>query len=379
MNKKVIGIIIAVIVVLAVAVIAAIAILNPGGKKQEVVNLEEVKIPLQIDSLERTVSATVGYPKDCKITVEDSDYENEKTFKNTEKNYSLEVTLTEDSTYKANKEYALKESDDEDEKAEEVKFGEYSGYVVKGNYDIEAYALLEDLSDQNTYVYLAFNLEAIESYVDGDWVDLEPIYNLDEVKQILNSIKYDKGENTSSETKKSIEEKEEKEKTSNYGEFASRTREEGTSDKDGLIFIPSFKSPNTKLYKAEQRNDNVGVDNNLWYIAENSAYNASGIEVRVFPKTGTYANIEEYIKKKGDMYHWTKQTIAGKEYNTYTFGSTSSTPEKYSKYYNGAFMVGNKVVEFSYNMYAEVPDQDLGDTFFNQIINSIEYSKKMKE
>ena len=76
------------------------------------------------------------------------------------------------------------------------------------------------------------------------------------------------------------------------------------------------------------------------------------------------------------MYHWTKQTIAGKEYNTYTFGSTSSTPEKYSKYYNGAFMVGNKVVEFSYNMYAEVPDQDLGDTFFNQIINSIEYSKK---
>ena len=192
MNKKVIGIIIAVIVVLAVAVVAAIAILNPGGKKQEVVNLEEVKIPLQIDSLERTVSATVGYPKDCKITVEDSDYENEKTFKNTEKNYSLEVTLTEDSTYKANKEYALKESDDEDEKAEEVKFGEYSGYVVKGNYDIEAYALLEDLSDQNTYVYLVFNLEAIESYVDGDWVDLEPIYNLDDIKRIINSIKKEK-------------------------------------------------------------------------------------------------------------------------------------------------------------------------------------------
>ena len=78
------------------------------------------------------------------------------------------------------------------------------------------------------------------------------------------------------------------------------------------------------------------------------------------------------------MYKWSKQTIAGKEYDTYTFGSDSSVAEKYSKYYNGAFMVGNKVVEFSYNMYAEVPDQDLGDTFFNQIINSIEYSKKMK-
>lgn len=364
MGKKLIGIIAAVAVV---AVIIVIVICLKGG------NLEEVKLPLQIDVLERTASVTVGYPKNKGIEVKDTDWENGKTFENKEKNYSLEITLTEDSTYADNKEYAK-----EEEGYEEVKFGDYSGYVVKGDYDIEGYLLLEDLSDQNIFVYLVFELEAIESYVDDDWVDLKPIYNLDEIQKILKSIKYDKGEATSEETKQAIEDKEEEEKTSNYGEFASRSRTEGTSDKDGLIFIPSFESPNTELYRAEQRNDNVGIDNNLWYIAEDSAYNASGIEVRVFPKTGDYESIDAYIEEKGDLYHWTKQKVAGKEYDTYTFGSDSSVPEKYSKYYNGAFMIGNKVIEFSYNMYAEVPDQDLGDKFFNQIIDSIEYSAKMK-
>ena len=365
-SKKIIGIIVAVIVIVAIAIVIVLGL----GKE----NLEEVKLPLQIETLERTVSVTVGYPKNKGITVEGTDSESAKTFKNKEKNYSLELTLQEDTTYQDNKEYAM-----EEENYEEIKVGDYSGYVVKGEHDIDGSILLEDASDQNVSVYLTFDLEAIESYIDGNWVDLKPIYNTDEIQTILKSIKYDKGENTSSETKKSIDDKKEEAKTSNYGEFASRSRTEGTSDKDGLIFIPSFESPKPELYRAEQRNDNVGVDNNLWYTAENSSYNASGIEVRIFPKSESYESMEEYIEKKGDMYHWSKQTIAGKEYDTYTFGSNSSIATKYSKYYNGAFMVGNKVIEFSYNIYAEVPDQDLGDEFFNNIINSIEYSKKMEK
>lgn len=363
MSKKVIGIIIAVIAVV-VAIVVVLVLKN--GK------LEEVKIPLQVDSLERTVSVTVGYPKNKGFTVEDTDWESTKTIKNAAKNYTLDITLQEDTTYKDNKDYAKDE-----EGYEEVKFGDYSGYVVKGDYYIDGNVLLEDVN-QNIYVYLTFELSAIESYVDGGYVDLKPIYSSDEVQKILKSIKYDKGENTTAQTKQNIENKVEEEKSTNYGEFASRSRTEGTSDKEGLIFIPSFESPNPELYRAEQRNDNVGVDNNLWYIANDSSYNASGIEVRVFPKTGTYANIDEYIAEKGDMYHWTKQTVAGKEFDTYTFGTDSTTPAKYSKYYNGAFMVGNKVVEFSYNVYDEVPDQDLADEFFNKIIDSIEYSSEMK-
>ena len=363
-SKKIIGIAAAAVVI----AIILIVILTKAGK------LEEVKLPLQVDVLERTVTATVRYPKNKGITVEDTDYDSNKVIKNESKNYSIEIDITEDSTYADNKDYAK-----EEEGYEEVKFNDYTGYIVKGSYDVEGYVLLEDLGDQNIYVYLRFEVSAIESYIDDDYVDVEKLYKLDEVQKILNSLKYDKGENTKEDTQKAISDKEEEEKTSNYGEFANRSRTEGTSDKDGLIFIKSFTSPDETLYRAEQRNDNVGIDNYLWYISDKSAYNASCIEVRVFPKDSEYSSLDEYKEDKGDLYHWSKSKIAGKEYDTYTFGDDSSIPEKYSKYYSGAFMVGNKVVEFSYNMYKEIPDQDLGDKFFTQIMDSIEYSKKFTE
>jgi len=351
------------IAIIALLLIAGLFILTGCS------NLEEVKLPLQIDFLERTVTATIGYPKD--VTVEDTNWETSKIFKNEKNNYTLEISITEDSTYANNKEY-----DSEEEGYEEVKFGDFSGYIVKGTFDIEGKILLEDLSDQNAYVYLNLELEPIEDEIDDKKVDLYALYKLDEVQKILKSIKYDKGENTTEKTKEAIKEKEEEKKTSNYGEFKDRPRTEGTSDKEGLIFIPSYESPNPDLYKAEQSNDNVGVDNYLWYDTEKSAYTDSGIEVRIFPKTGTYENIDEYIEEKGDMYHWSKAKIGGVEYNIYEFGSNPSKPAKYSEYYSGAFMVGNKVVEFSYNMFAEIPDQDLGQKFFKQIIDSIEYSKE---
>ena len=52
------------------------------------------------------------------------------------------MTLKEDTTYQNNKEYD-KESDVGT--YEEVKFGDYSGYIVKGDFDIDGYILLEDL------------------------------------------------------------------------------------------------------------------------------------------------------------------------------------------------------------------------------------------
>ena len=364
MDKNVVGIIAVIVAVIAAIVILVLCM---GGQK-----LEETKLSLEIDALERTVSASIAYPKDKGITVEESELKSEKTIKNEKNNYSLDMSLFEDTTYSANKEGAKDE-----EGYEEVKFGEYSGFIEKGTYDIEGKILFEDLP--NTSIYLSFVLEAIEDTVNDKEVDPKSLYDLEEVQKILKSIKYDKGENTKQETKEKIEEKEEEEKTSNYGEFKDRTRTEGTSDKDGLIFIPSYQSPEPETLKAEQRNDNVGIDNYLWYTDEKSAYTDSSIEVRIFPKTGTYQNMEEYIAKKGDMYHWTKSTIAGKEYDTFEFGTNPKKAEKFSDYYNGAFMVGNRVVEFSYNMFAEIPKQELGPQFFKQIIESIEYSKEFTE
>lgn len=358
MNKKIIGIIAAVVVIAAVAIV-----IFACGEK-----MEEVSIPLQIDFLEKTVSVTVGYPKGA--IVEDSDFGDGKIIKNEAKNYSVDISITEDSTYANNLEYDKENYDG----FEEVKFGKFSGYVIKGTYEVEGKILLEDLSDQNAFIYLNISVEPIDD--EGD-VEPTAIYELSDVQKILKSIKYDNGEGTQEQTKKAIEDKEEEEATSNYGEFKDKSRTEGTSDKEGLVFIPAYESPNPDLYKAEQKNDNVGVDNYLWYKSEDSSYDDSSIEVRIFPKSGEYENIDEYIADKGDLYHWSKATIDGKEYDVYTFGSNPSKPEKFSDYYSGAFMVGNKVVEFSYNMFAEIPDQDLGPKFFTQIIDSIEYSSKM--
>ena len=357
------------IALISVLLIAGLFILT-GCSKQE-----EIKLSLQVDSLERTVSATLKYPKSDEITLEDEDEETSRIIKNEKKNYSLDISITEDSTYANNKEY-----DSEEEGYEEIKFGDYSGYIVKGTFDVEGKIALEDLSDQNICVYLRFELEPIESYDENDdKVDPADLYKLDEVQKILKSIKYDKGENTKEETKAAIEKKEEEEKTTNYGEYKDKSRTEGTSDKEGLVFIPSFTSPNADRYRAEQANDNVGVDNYLWYIDGSSAYTDSCIQVRIFPKTGTYNNIDEYKKEQGDLYHWSKAKIGGTEYDVYTFGSSSSKPAKFSDYYTGAFMVGNKVVGFSYSMFAEIPDQDLGPKFFKQIIDSIEYSEAFKK
>ena len=77
------------------------------------------------------------------------------------------------------------------------------------------------------------------------------------------------------------------------------------------------------------------------------------------------------------MYTWSKTTVAGKEYDTFIFGQ-GSTIAKFSKDVQGAFMVGNRVVEFSYTMFKDIEDQSIGDTFFNQIMDSIEYSKDFK-
>ena len=354
---------------MVIVIIAAVAI----GFAFKSEKLEEVKISRQVEHLERTVSVTLGYPKEKDVVVENTSWEYSKIFKNEKLNYNMEIMITADSTYENNKEY-----DSDEEGYEEVKYGDFSGYIVKGYYDVEGKILLEDLSKQNTYVYLIIDFEAINDYVDDEKVDIGALFKLDEVQKILKTIKYDNGENTVEETRAAIKAKEEEAKSSNYGEFKNRARTEGTSDKDGLLFIPSYKSPNTELYRAEQANDNVGVDNYLWYDVEESAYTDSCIEVRIFPKSGTYENLDEYIEEKGDMYQWSKTTIAGKEYDTYEFGLYPKTAKKYSDYYSGAFMVGNRVVEFSYSMFAEIPDQDLGQQFFKQIIDSIEYSTEFK-
>ena len=251
----------------------------------------------------------------------------------------------------------------------EIEINGHKAYTIKksNNFAIQYGILMEEYDKEHNKNYgvkivVSKNSLKLEEFDPSVFIESEAF------KMILSTLKFEGAttENTTEANKNEMK---------NYGEFS--TRNDGISDKDGLLFIKKYDSPKPEIYKAEQRNDNVGIDNYLWYTTENRKYNSSSIEVRIFPKSGTYTDIEEYKTKKGNMYTWSKTTIAGKEYDTYVF-STSTPDSKYSQYHNGAFMVGNKVVEFSYSMYAEIPDQDLGDTFFNQILNSIEYSKDFK-
>ena len=254
----------------------------------------------------------------------------------------------------------------------EVELNGKPGFQIKKSNDFEVQmGYLLDEYDKDHGKYHGLNILVSKNALKTEEFDPVSFVESDVFQDLLKSIKYEYSEDTTSEEANKDAEKTMK----NYGEFESRT--DGVSDKNGLIFIKKYESPKPEVYKAEQKNDNVGIDNYLWYTNEKRAYDASGIEVRIFPQSGTYESIDAYKEKKGSMYTWGKTTIAGKEYDTFVFGS-SSPAEKYSKYYSGAFMVGNRVVEFSYNMYAEVPDQDLGDTFFNQIINSIEYGESFK-
>lgn len=252
----------------------------------------------------------------------------------------------------------------------EVEKSGYKGWEIwKTTSLINNYEVCLVLADSNeaNKVYAVDITVEKSPLEDGQAFDTNAFVESEDFNHIIESIKLEAA---------SAEEIEEANKVPQAsGEFAERT--DGYSDKDGLIFIKSFESPNPELYKAEQRNDNVGIDNYLWNLDEKAQFETSGIEVRIFPKTGTFASMDAYKEKKGSMYTWDKATIDGKEYDIYKFAN-STKPSKYSDYYSGAFLVGDKVVEFSYNMYAEVKDQDLGPKFFTQIVNSIEYSKKFK-
>ena len=248
----------------------------------------------------------------------------------------------------------------------EIDVNGHSAYKIKksNNFSVQ-YGILLDEYDKDHNKNYGVKILVSKNSLKLDEFDPSEFVESSTFKTFLDSLKFEAGKKVESDNKV----------MKNYGEFEGRT--DGLSDNDGLLFIKKFDSPNVDIYKADQRNNNVGIDNYLWYTNEKRQYESSSIEVRIFPKKETYNSIDEYKDKKGNQYTWGKTTIAGVEYDTYVFAN-SSKPSKFSEYVSGAFMVGNHVVEFSYNMYAEIPDQNLGETFFKQIVDSIEYSKDFK-
>ena len=270
----------------------------------------------------------------------------------------------------------MKETDFSSSAYSDYKTLEINGHeaytIRKSNNFSVIYGILLDEYDKEHGKNHGVKIEVSKNSLKTEEFDPVAFVETEAFKTLLNSVKFEfDSEEVADQAKK---EEEEKNVMKNYGEFESRT--DGISDKDGLLFIKKYDSPNAEVYRAEQRNNNVGIDNYLWYLGKTS-YNDTCVQVRIFPKAGTFESMDAYKEKKGDMYTWGKTTVAGKEYDTFTFGN-GTTIEKYSQDVQGAFMVGNRVVEFSYTMFKDIEDQSIGDTFFNQVMNSIEYSKDFK-
>ena len=310
---------------------------------------------------------TFDMPKDSGYTF--SEDTNKAILKHEENGSTIEIFLM--NTSKSS--IIMKEKDFSASAYSEYKETEIAGHeaysIKNGDNFAMQYGILLDEYDKDHGKYHGLKIKVSKSSLKLDAFDPSAFVESETFKTLLNSLKFEyEAEATEGDAEKKAEMK-------NYGEFEKRT--DGLSDKKGLIFIKKFDSPKADVYKAEQKNDNVGIDNYLWYTNEKRQYDASGIEVRIFPQDGTYENMDAYKTKKGSMYTWSKTTIAGKEYDTFVF-SNSTPAAKYSQYHSGAFMVGNRVVTFHYNMYAEVPNQELGDQFFKQIMDSVEYSKDFK-
>lgn len=338
-----------------------------GNEKKEGENSTNGKNNVDTFELEGSSGGklTFDFPKDTGY--EFSTSTNKATLKHKENASTIELYLLDTSkTSIIMKEKDFSASAYTDYK--EIEINGHEAYSIKksNNFSIQ-YGILLDEYNKDNGKYHGLKIVVSKNSLKTEEFDPSAFVETDTFKTLLNSLKFEFSGNSNTDNNK-------KEETKNYGEFESRT--DGISDKKGLIFIKKFESPNAEVYKAEQKNDNVGIDNWLWYLGK-SSYNNTCIQVRVFPQEGTYENMDAYKAKKGDQYTWSKTTIAGKEYDTFVFAN--GTPiGKYSKYYQGAFMVGNRVVEFSYTMYKDIEDQSAGDTFFNQIMNNIEYSKDFK-
>lgn len=355
--KKIISLIL-VAVMLGISLFTLTGCDNNGDNDKEKKNVDSYEVEAKFGG-----KLTFDMPKDTGY--EFSEETNKAILKHKENASTITIYLL--NTSKTS--IIMKENDFSKSSYSDYKTIEVNGHeaytIKKSNNFSVTYGILLDEYDKDHGKNHGVKIEVSKNSLKTEEFDPSAFVESDAFKTLLNSLKFEYNSEEVAEQNNTMK---------NYGEFESRT--DGISDKNGLLFIKKYDSPNAELYRAEQRNDNVGIDNYLWYLGK-SSYKDTSVEVRVFPQSGNFDDMEAYKTKKGSQYTWSKTTIAGKEYDTFVFAN--STPAaKYSQYVQGAFMVENRVVEFSYSMYKDIEDQTVGDTFFNQIMNSIEYSKDFK-
>lgn len=130
------------------------------------------------------LSVDFYYPENADITLEgDAEYPNWIDINYNDKNITVSPAIFEDTTFDANKEYAL----ENEETYREFKIGKYDcyGYEDFGGYWI--YVHLEEVSE-TTDRYLAIDTETID--YSKDYVEGIKQYEDEDVKKIIESFVY---------------------------------------------------------------------------------------------------------------------------------------------------------------------------------------------
>ena len=131
---------------------------------------------------DKAVAVEFTYPDEASIVEEESAF-CDKMLVDKEENYELSFSITEDTTFPANKEYNSSK-----ENYTEFKIGDHDAYAFSDFYQYHIYVLLENVSettDRYAYIDIA---EAEPSFEDG--IELKLYNEKEEIQKIVNSLVY---------------------------------------------------------------------------------------------------------------------------------------------------------------------------------------------
>ncbi len=155
---------------------------NNGNSNGENENGSSIDLEFDFLNHKKTYITNIKLNKGDEVTEHDEDELDFARIENSEKNYVIDLTLSEDAEQAYEQ---FKSSAEENEVFEEVKFGKYDGYYSKDGDDMYGYLLLDN-NDSDAYIYLMFDVYLYDEDIENN--DIQEIYSSSNIQDILNSV-----------------------------------------------------------------------------------------------------------------------------------------------------------------------------------------------
>lgn len=335
MNKKIIVLILAIVILLATCLI-----LTGCGKKED--NREVAKLVDEYTPFE----FTINYPKDAgykfEENLESTPYVSGKII-NEEKNIAISVSFDKISSSSMKD---AKESASKKDNYAETNYTELGGYEYCTEENYFGKSLLNKF-DEFWHIAVTIKMEKYKS--SGADVNIQEFVKSKEFKGILSSITF----NDKIEGKKI----------------------DGAISNNHKLIVKSLENPDESKYEVIQYPDSTGVMNK--YTIKNGKYDDEGAQLRIsyFGNEGNYKDLatclayrERTAKDVFQDYSLFGQNVKV-NVKKYAIGE-SSMPTKYKMWISGYFEKEGKVYEFLYVQYVGVEDS-LGEKLVNNVLNNI--------